>query len=134
MKIARELLGLTEHFEGESVTRVHQKNALQPFIYLAVILCPSFLLFTWRTPALAVYGFIAACVVAAVPLLVGMGFAIYDRDRLQSEDYNLNIRSLRMLEARGDRRFSPEELALSANPPPTPPPATESRNAGGSDV
>jgi hypothetical protein len=130
VKIAREILGLTEHFEGESITRVHQKNALQPFIYLAVVLCPSFLLFAWRMPGFVVYGFVAACVAAAVPFSVGICFAIFDRDRLQTEDYNLNIRSLRMLEARGGREFSPEERALTANPPPTLPPTTAPRAPG----
>lgn len=97
----------------DDLARVRQKSALNPFIGLSIVVVPAFLLFARFGPAaLAPYAFLMAVVPVLATLVVAIAFAIWDRDRLSTDEFQLRKQSLRILESKFGPIVDPEQLAV----------------------
>ena len=105
----------------ESGGRLTVKSALNPILWLcALISVPTIAVNAWTTLPLWI------SIVGCAPILMAMfGFMFLlfiDRDKLQSEDYQLKKRSLELVEQKGDSTaYVVLNDALTTNPelPPT---------------
>lgn len=86
----------------ESGGKLHVKSALNPILWLcAIITVPSLIAvpFLNETPIWLIILIIAPVITA----ILGFFFLLFiDRDKLQSEEYQLKKRSLEMIQEKGD--------------------------------
>ena len=99
-----------------------RKDALNPVRWLCAIVSVPSLYLASRAQSPALYWFLAF---AAAPILLFSCAYVYllivDRDRLQSEWYNLRDRALDIIESKGGRiQVSEEGLNNIVNPHPEP--------------
>ena len=88
----------------ESGGRLRVRNALNPILWLcALITMPCFAVLIWNPdPPLAVS--ILLLSVVGTALLAFIFLLIFDRDRLQSEEYLIKSRTLDLIEEKGSKR------------------------------
>lgn len=112
------MLDFRHLLHGESATRINQRNALAPFLWLSGIVPSPLLLFGFKVPQFAGWAFGLACLPFIVTLGVGVFFAIFDRDRLQTENYLIKRSALAMsVETMRGPVVNTTELAVVSAPP-----------------
>ena len=103
--------------DRDDMTRVRQRSALNPFLYISGIGVAAGLSVIKLAPeSLAVAGYLLIAVPMSVTLLVGMFFAIADRDRLQGEEYLNKRQSLHVLQSMSGTIKDPSLLTPMLNP------------------
>ena len=112
---------IMRHVHGESATRVYQRNAMVPFLWLCGIAPTALVAFAIKAPTYTLIALIMAGLPIVATLFVGVYFALCDPDRLQSEEYLLQKSSLATaIEAKGGVLSGAEALTLTNNPTPSP--------------
>ncbi len=92
------------HTAQNKAGRIHVRSALNPILWLCLFVPPSCwtAAFFFSNDAIVKYGMIC---LGALPVLVArgayVGFAIKDRPRLQSEDYQLREHTLQIISQKG---------------------------------
>lgn len=88
---------------AEAGGRLRVRSALNPALWLCAIVVAPALLLVWRlggTPSTWLLVLVFAPVITAI---VGFLFLLFfDRDKLQSEEYQLRKRSLELIQEKGD--------------------------------
>jgi hypothetical protein len=115
------ILGIREHIKqsaSDAVERLRVRSALNPILWLCVIV---------TAPGMAATPFfqngapIWFIVIVFLPVIIAcFGFLVllaFDRDKLQSEDYQLRKRSLELIQEKGQAvPISPASINIIANP------------------
>lgn len=88
----------------EAGGRIRVKSALNPILWLcAIIGAPCFLVILIKdNPPLFINWIL--CAVVGVALFGFLFLLFFDRDKLQSEDYQLKKRELEMVQEKGEKR------------------------------
>lgn len=104
----------------EAGGRLTVRSALNPALWLcAIVSVPALaLLASVNNPPLALQ--IAAIAPLAVAVFGFLFLLFFDRDKLQSEDFQLKKRSLELIEQKGERAI-PADVLVEAIPEPTTP-------------
>ena len=86
---------------SEGAEKVRVRSALNPILWLCGIIVAPILV----SQPLGELPFWAIILVCATVAVAGIGFLfllLFDRDRLQSEDYQLRMRSLSLIQEKGE--------------------------------
>lgn len=95
----------------EAGARLYVRSALNPVLWLcAIITCPGLLAIILSSNP-PMWLIILTCAPVATAIFGFMFLLFFDRDKLQSEDYQLKKRSLELIEEKGD----PGPILISAD-------------------
>ena len=88
----------------ESGGRLRVKNALNPILWLCgLVAVPSFAVLTWNSKPHIIVP-ILLCTVVGTAVIGFLYLLFFDRDRLQSEEYLIQNRTLDLIEEKGSRK------------------------------
>lgn len=112
-----------EHVAGKAQSAAAQlrvKSALNPMLWLCGIISLPCFAFAWFVrgvePLASVLTYVGAAPVI-VACLMGMFFAIFKPEKLQSEDYQLRHETLELIRQKGSNiEIEPSSLEIVANP------------------
>lgn len=101
----------------EAGGRLRVRSALNPILWLcAIIGIPSIVSLSWAPQQTPIVGYLLICVVATA-VLGFLFLLVFDRDKLQSEEFQLRKQTLEMMESKGDKSALPISVVdVIANP------------------
>ncbi|PYV09013.1 MAG: hypothetical protein DMG23_12130 [Acidobacteria bacterium] len=100
----------------EAGGRLTVRSALNPILWLCgIITLPALALMPFVGPARTLFAWLAAAPVAVA--IFGFLFLLFfDRDKLQSEDYQIRKRSLELIEQKGEKAIPAADVEVIADP------------------
>src|SRR5947209_1078198 len=100
----------------EAGGRLTVRSALNPILWLCgIITIPALALIPFVGPLRTLFGWMAAAPVAAA--IFGFLFLLFfDRDKLQSEEYQIRKRSLELIEQKGERAIPAVDVEVITDP------------------
>ena len=101
---------------SEGSEKVRVRSALNPALGLCLLIVTPILAFQ-PLSELPFWAIILVCAVVTVAMLGFIFLLFFDRDRLQSEDYQLRMRSLDLIQEKGeDFPIVPTSIQAISNP------------------
>jgi len=105
------------HIIGEMGGRLRVKNALNPILWLCAIVTIPLIIVIMKLPSPPVWLIVVAITPVGAAVLGFLFLLIFDRDKLQSEDYQIRKRSLELIQEKGQRfPISAPSIEAISNP------------------
>jgi hypothetical protein len=116
----QELYGRFGNLAQLAAQKLHVKSALNPILWLCGISTSTCFVFAYLfhgTKAVLYLLISAGILPIVIACLTYVGFAIFKPDKLQSEEYQLRVKSLQLIQQKGGKiKLPPTSLELITNP------------------
>lgn len=105
---------------SDAAEKVRVRSALNPILWLCAIVTPPGLYVVSQQSDVSLWVILVVCVPVGTAAFGFLFLLFFDRDKLQSEDYQLRMRSLDLIQEKGEAfPIAPTSLEAISNPEPS---------------